>query len=87
MTRYPRKIITDSPLACPYCDESAFRTPHAFARYTESAIYVHRTCIMGHTFYSVESVPENQEEIENVIKSLGPRKYRYPKKDGEAVKE
>lgn len=62
-------LIKKLPLNCPFCDEPAYQTrTHRIVTPTE--IYTLRKCIMGHEFYSVESVPENQSEIVNLLRRL-----------------
>ncbi len=51
------------PLNCPFCDEIAYPEPGVRRRVTPHKIYTLRQCIMGHEFYSVEEVPENQAEV------------------------
>ena len=54
-------------LNCPYCDEKSVQERGKYALRTPDKIYIPRKCIMGHTFYSVEYIPENQEEIAQEI--------------------
>ena len=62
-------LIKKLTINCPYCDEPAYQTrKHRIVTPTE--IYTLRKCIMGHEFYSVESVPENQNEIVQLVRSL-----------------
>ena len=57
------------PINCPYCDEPAYQQKYKTRLVTAFAIYTPRECPMGHTFYSVETVPENQDSIEKAVKA------------------
>lgn len=60
----------DAPLVCPFCDEVAYQKKGARRIFLPHKIYMPRKCIMGHEFYSVEEVPENQSEIMEEIKQI-----------------
>lgn len=62
------------PINCPYCDEPAYQRKYYTRLATANAIYTPRECIMGHTFYSVETVPEDQDKVEQEVKEY--RKMR-----------
>jgi hypothetical protein len=64
------KLIKKLPINCPFCDEIAYQKPRVHRVVTENAIYTLRQCIMGHEFYSVETVPENQKEIVNEVRRI-----------------
>lgn len=64
------KITRQVPLVCPFCDEIAYQEPHTHRLITAHRIYTLRICPMGHRFYSVEEVPENQSEIVDEIRSI-----------------
>ena len=56
------------PINCPYCDEPAYQQKYRTRLPTANAIYTPRECPMGHTFYSVETVPKNQDRVEMEVK-------------------
>ena len=58
------------PLVCPFCDEPAMMRPFYNKVVLPHKIYTLRQCPMGHEFYSVEYVPENQSEIAAQIKEI-----------------
>lgn len=58
------------PLVCPFCDELAYTKPHTKRIVLPHKIYTLRQCTMGHEFYSVEEVPEDQSEIAHEIKEI-----------------
>lgn len=64
------KIKQEVPLVCPFCDELAYNKKYVKRIVLPSRIYTLRKCIMGHEFYSVEDVPENQAEIVEEVKQL-----------------
>lgn len=62
-------LIKKLPINCPYCDEPAYQTrSHRIVLPNE--VYTLRKCPMGHEFYSVETAPENQNEIVRLLRSL-----------------
>ena len=63
------------PLNCPYCDEVAYPKDHSQRVVTDHDIYTLRRCIMGHEFYSKESVPEDQDKVTKYIQSLKKKKW------------
>lgn len=58
------------PLVCPFCDEPAFRKKGYRKIFLPHKIYVPRICSMGHEFYSVEYIPEDQSELVKEIRSV-----------------
>ncbi len=60
------------PLVCPFCDELAYVKQFARRKALPDRIYTLRECVMGHQFWSVETVPENQAEIVNEIREFAP---------------
>lgn len=64
------KMRQEYPLVCPFCDEIAYAKKGVRRIVLPSRIYVLRKCIMGHEFYSVEDIPENQAEITDEVKQL-----------------
>lgn len=56
------------PLNCPFCDEEAYPAPKIYRRRTPHKIYTLRRCIMGHEFYSVEYIPEDQSRVVKEIR-------------------
>ena len=65
-----RVIVEAYPLACPFCDEMAYPSQREKRIVLPNKIYFPRECIMGHRFYSVEEIPENQADIVDEIKSI-----------------
>lgn len=53
----------DLPLVCPFCDELAYTRARYARIFLPNKIYTPRECIMGHTFYSVEEIPEDQDAV------------------------
>lgn len=60
----------DMPLVCPFCDEMAYPKKQSKKICLPNKIYTLRECIMGHTFYSVEEVPDNQDDIAQEISEI-----------------
>lgn len=58
------------PLNCPFCDEEAYPEDNTHRVVTPFKIYTMRQCIMGHRFYSVESIPEDQASIDDEVKQI-----------------
>ena len=63
------RLIKKLPINCPFCDEEAYQT-RTHRVVTPNEIYTLRKCPMGHVFYSVETVPENQKEIVRLIEEI-----------------
>ena len=63
-TRLCRKL----PLNCPFCDEEAYAEDKVKRIVKPDRIYTLRKCIMGHEFYSVEIIPEDQSAIVDEIR-------------------
>lgn len=72
-----QKISVSLPLVCPYCDEEAYQKKNSTRVKTPHNIYTLRECIMGHTFYSVEGIPENQAEIEDEVKQIRSNRRKH----------
>lgn len=60
----PRTPLKKLPINCPYCDEPAYQQKRYTRLAVANAIYTPRECPMGHVFYSVETVPEDQDAVE-----------------------
>lgn len=60
----------ESVLVCPFCDELAYIKPYSNKIMLPYKIYTLRRCTMGHEFYSVEEVPENQAAIVDEIREF-----------------
>lgn len=58
------------PLNCPFCDEPAYPANKIHRTVTPFEVYTLRECPMGHNFYSVESIPEDQSEIADRVKAI-----------------
>ena len=58
------------PLVCPFCDEIAYTKKGVRRIILPNRIYTLRQCIMGHEFYSVEDIPENQAKIVDELRQL-----------------
>ena len=65
-----KKWQEEYPLVCPFCDELAYMKPRARKIVLPHKVYTLRVCVMGHEFYSVEEVPENQSEIAEEIRGI-----------------
>jgi hypothetical protein len=65
-----KTLVRKYPLNCPFCDEPAFAKDGAHRMVTPFNIYTLRECPMGHTFYSVEFIPENQSRIVEEINEI-----------------
>lgn len=57
-------------LVCPFCDEFAEKKKGFHPIYTPHKIYTPMVCQMGHEFYSVEEVPEDQSAIEKEVRRV-----------------
>ena len=57
-------------LVCPFCDELAEKKKGFQPIYTPHKIYTPMMCPMGHEFYSVEEVPEDQSAIVTELKGV-----------------
>lgn len=72
-----KQLIKKLPILCPFCDEVAYQIrEHRVV--TDYKIYTLRQCIMGHKFYSVEEVPENQAEIVEEIRRIKCQRKQSP---------
>lgn len=60
----------ETALVCPFCDELAYIKPYSNKIMLPHKIYTLRQCKMGHEFYSVEEVPENQAAIVDEIREI-----------------
>lgn len=58
------------PIVCPFCNELAYRKKGTMRIALPHKIYTRRECVMGHKFYSVDEVPENQAEIVAEIREI-----------------
>lgn len=58
------------PLVCPFCDELADRKKGYPQIALPHKLYTPRVCAMGHEFYSVEIIPEDQSAIVQEIKEI-----------------
>lgn len=58
------------PIVCPFCDELAYRKKAHQQIILPHKIYTPRVCAMGHEFYSVEEVPENQSAVVDELRSI-----------------
>lgn len=65
-----RSDVWKLSLNCPFCDEPSYQKKYSKRYYTDFKIYTLRECSMGHQFYSVEFVPENQNEIVDEINRI-----------------
>lgn len=63
-------MAAELPLVCPFCDEVAYRKKGYQQIALPHKIYTPRVCIMGHEFYSVEYIPEDQSELITEIRSV-----------------
>ena len=62
--------MAEFPLVCPFCDELAYKKKKHQQIILPHKIYTPRICSMGHEFYSVEEIPENQAEIVREIREI-----------------
>lgn len=65
-----RVMIESYPLVCPFCDELAYPARGEKRTILPNKIYFPRECIMGHRFYSVEEVPEDQSEVVEELREI-----------------
>lgn len=65
-------MAVELPLVCPFCDELAYTSHRMRRKCLPDKIYTLRRCSIGHEFWSVETVPENQAEIVDEIKEFAP---------------
>ena len=63
-------LRVEMPLVCPFCDELAYPKMQSRKLCLPNKIYTLRECIMGHTFYSVEEVPDSQDKIIQEISEI-----------------
>ena len=63
-------MAAEFPLVCPFCDELAYRKKGCQQIVLPHKIYTPRVCAMGHEFYSVEEIPEDQSEIVKEIREI-----------------
>lgn len=73
------KIVKAYPLACPFCDELAFPSVKMKRRILPDRIYMPRECIMGHEFYSVEMIPEDQSAIVDEMREFNNEEKEWKK--------
>lgn len=60
-------LMRKYPLNCPFCDEPAYPAHRTHRIVTPFKVYTLRKCIMGHTFYSVDYIPEDQSAVVDEI--------------------
>ena len=65
-----RSYMEVYPLACPFCDELAYPVKYEKRTFLPNKIYTFRECAMGHRFYSVEEVPEDQSAIVEELREV-----------------
>ena len=63
-------MAKEFPLVCPFCDELSYRKKNSQQIVLPHKLYTHRICPMGHEFYSVEYIPEDQSEIVKEIREV-----------------
>lgn len=56
-------------LVCPFCDEPTKIVPGKRVM-SANRIYTLRECTEGHTMYSVEHIPANQESVERAVETV-----------------
>ena len=59
-------MAAEFPLVCPFCDELAYRKKGYRQIVLPHKIYTPRVCIMGHEFYSVEEIPYEQSNSNQI---------------------
>lgn len=57
-------------LVCPFCDELARKKKGYQSIFLPHKIYTPMMCEMGHEFYAVEEVPEDQSAIVSEIREI-----------------
>ncbi len=62
--------MQEMPLVCPFCDELAYRDRKKMPVMLPHKIYTRRVCTLGHEFYSVEEIPEDQAAIVDELKEI-----------------
>jgi hypothetical protein len=65
-----KTLLRKYPLNCPFCDEEAFPEEGTHRVVTPFRIYTMRKCSMGHRFYSVEEIPEDQSAIHDEVQEI-----------------
>ena len=68
-------------LNCPWCDTPAMQKPRSNRVFEYDTIYTQRECPVGHTFWSVEFIPDDQDAIEEMIKDLRRARRRKSKEN------
>jgi hypothetical protein len=68
-------MVIKVPINCPFCDEPAYPKKKSYRVVMPHTIFTLRECPMGHQFYSVEEVPEDQSAIVDRIKKYKHDKY------------
>lgn len=63
-------MAAELPLVCPFCDELSYRKKGYQQIALPHKIYTPRICAMGHEFYSVEEIPEDQSAIVKEIREI-----------------
>lgn len=63
-------MAAELPLVCPFCDELAYRKKNHQQIALPHKIYTPRICKMGHEFYSVEEIIENQSDVIKEIREI-----------------
>lgn len=63
-------MARELPLVCPFCDELSYRKKKCQQIALPHKLYTPRVCAMGHEFYSVEYIPEDQSEIVKEIREV-----------------
>lgn len=58
------------PLVCPFCDELAYPVKRGARTALPNKIYILRECTMGHRFYSVEEVPDDQSTTVDELREI-----------------
>ena len=82
-----QRMTQQIPLNCPYCDEPAYQKKQSNRIVLPHAVFTLRECSMGHTFYSVEEVPENQSEVEERIENYRREQRERWKRNSDARKQ
>ena len=84
-----KRMMEEYPLVCPFCDEMAYAKPRARKRLLPDKIYSLKQCPMGHEFWAIEYVPENQAQVVDEIRQFSTemKEWRNDVKQSKLVKD
>ena len=71
-----RTPLQKKPINCPYCDEPSYHKANSNRVVLPHKIYDLKECPMGHTFYTIEYAPEDQDEVEQEVQLIKKTRYK-----------